>query len=152
MSDTTLPSETARLPFRAALPFWLSLLMIPLVLSGALFGGVWVAVPILATWGVFELLDAALGLVELQGPLELLRVGESGVEPERACDLVVDGDREALREARLRQYAGRQHCGDQVGEIVASQLGRGVHREQRAGLDVGARQADHRLALAIRRE
>ncbi len=62
MSDSTLHTSRDRLPFRAAMPFWLSLLMIPLVLSGALVGGVWVVVPIVATWGVFATLDAALGL------------------------------------------------------------------------------------------
>jgi alkane 1-monooxygenase len=44
------------------MPFWLSLFMIPLVLSAALVGGIWVVVPIVATWGVFATLDAALGL------------------------------------------------------------------------------------------
>ena len=62
MTESSLHSQTARLPLRAALPFWLSLLMIPLVLSGAIIGGPWVLVPILATWGVFATLDAALGL------------------------------------------------------------------------------------------
>lgn len=62
MTDSTVTQSSTRLPFRAALPFWLSLLMIPLVMSAAYFGGLWVAVPILATWGVFATLDAALGL------------------------------------------------------------------------------------------
>jgi len=62
MSDSTLHASASRLPFRAAMPFWLSLVMIPLVLSAAFIGGVWVVVPILAAWGVFATLDAALGL------------------------------------------------------------------------------------------
>ena len=62
MTDSTVQSRSSRLPFRAAMPFWLSLLMIPLVLSAAVIGGFWVLVPIIATWGVFATLDAALGL------------------------------------------------------------------------------------------
>ncbi|GGB90486.1 alkane 1-monooxygenase [Marivita lacus] len=62
MSDSILHASASRLPFRAAMPFWLSLVMIPLVLSAAFIGGVWVVVPILAAWGVFATLDAALGL------------------------------------------------------------------------------------------
>jgi alkane 1-monooxygenase len=62
MSDGTVQHPATRLPFRVALPFWLSLVMIPLVLSSAFFGGLWVLVPILAAWGIFATLDAALGL------------------------------------------------------------------------------------------
>lgn len=60
MSDQTAHSTTARLPLRAALPFWLSLGTIPLVVISAVLGGVWVVLPILVTWGVFAALDAAL--------------------------------------------------------------------------------------------
>lgn len=62
MTDNTLPTGATRLPFRVALPFWLSLTMIPLVLASAFFGGLWVVVPVLAAWGIFATLDAALGL------------------------------------------------------------------------------------------
>ncbi|MGJ8603133.1 MAG: alkane 1-monooxygenase [Marivita sp.] len=62
MTDSTQPHLPSRLPLRAALPFWLSLFMIPLVLSAAYIGGLWTLVPMLATWGVFAALDAALGL------------------------------------------------------------------------------------------
>ncbi|MCK0151437.1 alkane 1-monooxygenase [Marivita sp. S6314] len=62
MTDSTLPPVPARLPLRAALPFWLSLTLIPLVLLSAMVGGVFVILPILAAWGVFATLDAALGL------------------------------------------------------------------------------------------
>lgn len=48
--------------FTAALPFWLTLVLIPLVWIGALAGGLWVLLPILATWYLFSALDAALGL------------------------------------------------------------------------------------------
>jgi alkane 1-monooxygenase len=61
MSDSSLHPSQIRMPFRAAMPFWLSLLMVPAVLVAAVFGGVWVLTPILATWGVFATLDAALG-------------------------------------------------------------------------------------------
>ncbi|MFP7672182.1 alkane 1-monooxygenase [Marivita sp. S0852] len=62
MTDSTSPPTPTRLPFRAALPFWLSLGMIPLVLASAMLGGLWVLTPMLAAWGVFATLDAALGL------------------------------------------------------------------------------------------
>jgi len=62
MTDSTFQHNATRLPLRAALPFWLSLTMIPLVLASAFLGGVWVFVPILAAWGIFAILDAALGL------------------------------------------------------------------------------------------
>lgn len=54
------PEELARL--KRALPFWLSLALVPLVWISALFGG-WtlVLVPV-ATWYLFSALDAALGL------------------------------------------------------------------------------------------
>jgi len=45
-----------------ALPFWMSLLLIPLVWTGALWGGWWVLLPIAATWYLFTALDAVLGL------------------------------------------------------------------------------------------
>ena len=59
-TDATALSDHARLP--AALPFWMSLGLIPLVWAGALLGGFWVLLPILATWYLFSALDAALGL------------------------------------------------------------------------------------------
>ena len=62
MSDSTLTTAPPRLPFRAAVPFWLSILMIPVVLVSAFLGGPWVLLPIIAAWGVFATLDAALGL------------------------------------------------------------------------------------------
>ncbi len=53
-------AQVARLT--AALPFWMSLLLIPLVWLAALQGGWWILVPIAATWYLFSALDAALGL------------------------------------------------------------------------------------------
>ena len=63
MTDTPItipPSELSKLS--RALPFWLSLGLLPLVWVSALYGG-WtlVMVPV-ATWYLFTALDAALGL------------------------------------------------------------------------------------------
>ncbi|WGW04897.1 alkane 1-monooxygenase [Tropicibacter oceani] len=52
--------DVARLS--SALPFWMSLGLIPLVWLGAFLGGWWVLLPILCTWYLFSALDAALGL------------------------------------------------------------------------------------------
>lgn len=50
--------------FSKALPFWLSLGLIPLIWIGAVFGGVWVfALPIFA-WYLFSIIDAFAGLNE----------------------------------------------------------------------------------------
>lgn len=62
MTDRTLEQSDMRLPLRAALPFWLSLMTIPLVAISAFLGGVWVIVPMVTAWGVFAFLDATLGL------------------------------------------------------------------------------------------
>lgn len=60
MSITTLPDAQVRNPL-AALPFWVSLTMIPIVWLGAALGGWWVvAVPIYG-WGLYSLLDALAG-------------------------------------------------------------------------------------------
>ncbi len=53
-------SRVARL--QSALPFWLSLLMIPLALLGAAYGGLWTVTLPLFSWGLFTLLDALTGL------------------------------------------------------------------------------------------
>ena len=55
-------AEVARL--RNALPFWLSLGMIPLALLGAGLGGWWVVLLPLYSWGLFSILDALTGLNE----------------------------------------------------------------------------------------
>jgi alkane 1-monooxygenase len=55
-------SEVGRIA-RAA-PFWLSLLTVPLAVAGALWGGLWTALPPLYAWGLFTLLDALTGLDE----------------------------------------------------------------------------------------
>ncbi|RLJ51928.1 alkane 1-monooxygenase [Litoreibacter meonggei] len=48
--------------FSAAVPFWLSLLMIPLALIGATQGGWWLALLPIYGWGMFSILDAVIGL------------------------------------------------------------------------------------------
>ena len=48
--------------WRRALPFWLSLTLLPLVWVGAVLGGWWVLLPPLATWYLFAVLDGILGL------------------------------------------------------------------------------------------
>ncbi|MCR8550096.1 alkane 1-monooxygenase [Salipiger sp. P9] len=46
----------------AAMPFWLTYILPPLVWLGAVQGGFWVLLPPLATWYLFSALDVALGL------------------------------------------------------------------------------------------
>ncbi|NDR58568.1 alkane 1-monooxygenase [Aliiruegeria sabulilitoris] len=55
-------SQVAR--FQNALPFWLSLLMVPLAYLSATRGGVWVFVLPLFSWGMFSILDEITGLYE----------------------------------------------------------------------------------------
>ncbi|QUS36169.1 alkane 1-monooxygenase [Falsirhodobacter algicola] len=52
--------EMARL--RHALPFWLSLLTVPLAVAGAVWGGWWVIALPLFAWGLFDVLDLLAGL------------------------------------------------------------------------------------------
>lgn len=56
-----IPSEQVA-KFSNALPFWLSLLLIPMIWITAGLGGWWVALVPLTTWYLFAGLDAALGL------------------------------------------------------------------------------------------
>ncbi len=63
MSDTISPippSELSRLV--RALPFWLSLLLVPLAIVAAVYGGWAIALVPVVTWYLFSALDAALGL------------------------------------------------------------------------------------------
>ena len=48
--------------FFAALPFWLSLLLVPSVWIGAWLGSFWIFLPLAMSWYLFSALDAALGL------------------------------------------------------------------------------------------
>jgi alkane 1-monooxygenase len=54
------PAEVAKLS--RALPFWLSLGLVPLAWISALWGGWWLLLVPVATWHLFTALDAALGL------------------------------------------------------------------------------------------
>jgi len=61
MTDQTItPAQTAK--FSRALPFWLSMLLIPLAWVTAFSGGWWVLLLPLVTWFLFTLLDAVVGL------------------------------------------------------------------------------------------
>ncbi len=48
--------------FQNALPFWMSLLLVPIALIGALYGGWTVVLLPIVTWYLFSILDALLGL------------------------------------------------------------------------------------------
>ena len=64
MTDQTTTEHSSAARLWAAIPFWLPLLLVPLVWISAIYGGWWlVAVP-LATWNLFSLLDAITGLNE----------------------------------------------------------------------------------------
>ncbi len=56
-----IPADRLR-TWRRAMPFWLSLLLVPFVWAGALMGGWWVLLPPLATWYLFAALDGVFGL------------------------------------------------------------------------------------------
>ena len=53
-------SKVAR--FTSALPFWLSLTLLPMAWIGAVYGGLWVLLLLVCTWYLFSALDAAIGL------------------------------------------------------------------------------------------
>ncbi|MEH6833540.1 MULTISPECIES: alkane 1-monooxygenase [Falsihalocynthiibacter] len=55
-----IPAETVS-KFQSALPFWLSLGMVPLAILGAVFGGFWVILLPLYGWLLFGVLDAIFG-------------------------------------------------------------------------------------------
>lgn len=52
----------------AAAPFWLSLGLVPIVALGAYWGGWLLLLPPLATWGLFSLLDGAIGTDDANPP------------------------------------------------------------------------------------
>ncbi|MEQ6249731.1 alkane 1-monooxygenase [Sulfitobacter sp. HNIBRBA3233] len=61
MTETTIaPPELAKLS--RALPFWLSLALVPLAWTAAFYGGWAIVLVPVATWYLFTALDAALGL------------------------------------------------------------------------------------------
>ncbi|WP_323005159.1 alkane 1-monooxygenase [Pseudorhodobacter sp.] len=59
MTTTIRAADIARI--NRALPFWLSLLLVPVAIISALFGGWTVLLMPVASWGMFSLLDAILG-------------------------------------------------------------------------------------------
>jgi alkane 1-monooxygenase len=61
---TTAPTSPFLPNFTAALPFWLSLLLIPLAVIAAVFGGWTLLLLPLATWYLFSILDYFTGLNE----------------------------------------------------------------------------------------
>ncbi|MHA7876480.1 alkane 1-monooxygenase [Roseivivax sp.] len=54
------PEKLSRIS--AALPFWMSLTLLPVLWLGAFLGGWWLVLTPLVTWYLFSALDAALGL------------------------------------------------------------------------------------------
>ena len=58
-----VPAATLRNP-ASALPFWLSLGMVPLALAGAAWGGPWVLALPVYSWAMFSILDLLTGLYE----------------------------------------------------------------------------------------
>ncbi len=74
MSITTLPDARVRDPL-AALPFWISLTMIPIVWLGAVLGGWWVAAVPVYAWGLYSLLDAVAGAEERNADPQMPREG-----------------------------------------------------------------------------
>ncbi|MEM8848536.1 MAG: alkane 1-monooxygenase [Pseudomonadota bacterium] len=74
MAITSIPDEQVRDPLHA-LPFWISLSMVPIVWFGAVMGGAWVlAVPIYG-WGIYSILDRLAGLEERNADPNMERTG-----------------------------------------------------------------------------
>ncbi len=68
MAMILAPAEVAK--FKNALPFWMSLLLIPLAWIGAIYGGWTVVLLPIVTWYLFSLLDLAVGLNTENADLE----------------------------------------------------------------------------------
>jgi alkane 1-monooxygenase len=58
---TTIPTPQL-MRFSSALPYWISLIVVPVTVTAALYGGWAIALIPLASWGLFSLLDAVAGL------------------------------------------------------------------------------------------
>ncbi len=56
--------------FSAALPFFLSLILLPLVWIGALAGGWWIVITPLVTWYLFSIIDHVVGVSEDNADLD----------------------------------------------------------------------------------
>jgi len=76
-------TEVAQL--HRALPFWMSLFLLPVAVLGALHGGWTVLLPPLTTWYFFSILDAFLGLYTENADLE---TREEQLTPYRAITLI----------------------------------------------------------------
>ncbi|MFO6465311.1 alkane 1-monooxygenase [Jannaschia sp. KMU-145] len=74
MTITTLADDRVRAPLRA-LPFWVSLTLVPMVWFAAIQGGWWVALVPFYSWGMYSLLDALAGLEEGNADPEMERSG-----------------------------------------------------------------------------
>lgn len=74
MTITTLPDAQVRRPL-TALPFWVSLTLIPIIVLGATQGGWWVALTPLYSWGLYSLLDALAGQEERNADPNMERRG-----------------------------------------------------------------------------
>lgn len=61
MSDTTLIPREKLVRLSSAIPYWVSLLMVPLVAFVATQGGWWLLLLPMSTWWLFALLDAVIG-------------------------------------------------------------------------------------------
>lgn len=68
-----------------ALPFWLSLALVPVAIVSALWGGWWVALMPFASWGMFSLLDAITGRNTDNADLE---TPEAGLQWYRTITLI----------------------------------------------------------------
>jgi alkane 1-monooxygenase len=74
MAITNLLDAQVRNPL-SALPFWLSLTMVPVVWLGAAMGGWWVLLVPLYSWGAYAALDLLAGLEERNADPEMERRG-----------------------------------------------------------------------------
>ncbi len=74
MSITALPDARVRRPL-AALPFWISLTLIPIVVVSATQGGWWVLLMPVYAWGLYAILDAVAGLEEGNADPDMERGG-----------------------------------------------------------------------------
>jgi alkane 1-monooxygenase len=80
----TIPAaDVARI--NHALPFWLSLGLVPVAIVSALWGGWWVALMPFASWGMFSLLDAITGRNTGNADLE---TPDTGLQWYRAITLI----------------------------------------------------------------
>jgi alkane 1-monooxygenase len=117
---TTIPAvEVAR--WQNALPFWLSLAMVPVVVLGALVGGWTVLLAPFFSWGLFSILDALQGLNEDNADLT---TPEADLFWYRAITLIWFPVQFTLLLWLLWYVPQAPHLG--VGEMIALFFGMGV--------------------------